>query len=112
MEDNSNQSRTAVMSDVTIYCQQVKAGAKPVASIQVSPEHRDAVIRLCDHHKLLTFEDDCAGWVTIFIYTKPFMLDVIQRSLVMADRDAFEIFVRGSMYGYSLDNIEQFVNGR
>lgn len=94
---------------ITAYCEQVGVGVKPVASCQIPLQYVDDAKRICENCGCLYHIQEVPGynWVMIYIYKRPFLLDIIKYSLTMNDADAVQIFFRGCMYGYEMAAIEK-----
>jgi hypothetical protein len=101
-----------LQSEAAIYCQQVSAGAKPVASMQLDGKYLDGILSMCRAQGVLTIVATnrvAPDWVTVFIYKRQFLKAIIEHSLNMTDHNAVEIFFRGCMYGYDMAAIEEMV---
>ncbi len=98
-------------AEVTQLCYLVGAG-KPVGSVQAPTKLVTSLEAICDEAGCLHYAEGCEGhdgWTVLFVYQKSLMLDVIRHSRRFDDDSAVGVWFKGMMYGYSLDEVEKFV---
>ncbi len=100
-------------NEARLYCQQVQAGSKPVASMQLHNSCLKAVLAICTESRLRYY---CTNkgleeteFSLVFIYKHKFLEHVIEHSLTMTDANPVEIFFRGCMYGYGINEIAEYI---
>ena len=85
---------------------------KPVGGLQVPTDLLGDVEAICEQASCLHCAEPCEGadgWSVLYIYRKPMMLDIIQRSRHFHDDSTLGVWFKGMMYGYSLADVERFV---
>jgi hypothetical protein len=108
---NNLEERSWVLGQVHVYCYLVSRG-KPVATIMIRSEYVDDVLREIDTQGFgcsgIVDLNEATGWVDIWIYCQPFMLEVIKAYReVCSDLPAvLRFWITGCLFGYSQTAIE------
>jgi hypothetical protein len=101
------------LGQVDAYCDMVKAGCKPAANVQI-PARLEKELALqvknlgCEH---LVEKDENSEWATLWIFNKKIigMVILAQDTIMQAGMPAaVKQWIVGNLYGYSLEEIEQF----
>ncbi len=102
-----------LLGQVTAYCEQVNAGAKPCAQMLCLKKYLPFVEKNVKQEKcMIMYKDVPADVVAIFIYKYDFVKPIIEELLI--DRDegtpsAFQIWATGKLFGYSDYEISQYL---
>jgi len=94
------------------YCESVIAGCKPVAMFPIQDRYIEESIKIINEnyngsllsHTEFLYKD----WTTVWIYKKPFMIEII-KSLSEKPKTIFDHWVLGKAFGYSDEAIEEFI---
>ena len=89
-------------SQALVYSQQVAAGAKLAAALQVKAEFADSVKEVCRSSGCLSLVDQREGWAHVWIYKYPFVRLLIEEIEKRgAPKSALDTWVNGKLFGYS-----------
>jgi len=89
-------------SQALVYAQQVVAGAKLAATLQVKDQLADLVESVCEREGCSILIEKRDGWAYVWIYKYPFvrlLIDEIKRR--GAPKSALDTWVNGKLFGYS-----------
>ena len=94
--------RVDAESQALVYAQQVDAGAKLVATLQVKHELAAAVEATCRQEGCAVSIEKRDGWAYVWIYKYPFvrlLIEEIKRR--GSPKSALDTWVNGKLFGYS-----------
>jgi hypothetical protein len=105
VNDESEKARLVLLGQVTAYCEQIKAGAKPCAQLLCLKEYVPLVseIAVSDGCKIVQKEAS-TDISAVFIYKSDFIKPIINELLIgRGDKDPtlFEVWATGKLFGYS-----------
>lgn len=90
------------------YCEMVITG-KPCAMLPIQERYVMLALEIIQNHKLQGYTEPLSNnWVTIWIYKKKFMIDII-RKLPNKPKTIYENWVIGKVFGYSDEAIERYI---
>lgn len=93
------------------YCEFVRVGIKPMASVPYQVRYQEAVNRVLDDQALPHFSEAlCEGWEVVYIYKDPLMKHII-KELPEEPATLFDHWVLGKAFGYSDSSIMEFLRG-
>jgi len=102
------------LGQIDKYCEAVYTGSKPCALFTIQKRYVKEVIEFINNFrfkkkKLLIYKEKARfGWVTIYIYLRPFLLEVIKNSPEHPET-VYEHWVLGKLFGYSDEAIEEYL---
>jgi plasmid replication initiation protein len=94
--------RVDAESQALVYSQQVTAGAKLAATLQVKCEMTSDVQAVCEREGCQVVVDMRDGWAYIWIYKYPFvrlLIDAVRKR--GAPKSALDTWINGKLFGYS-----------
>lgn len=95
--------------EISAYAYLVQRG-KPASSFPVKVDHVQKIESLVESHGLnLYCESLSEGWVTLWIYKYPHILEVI-KSLRRSPQSTFDHWVQGKLFGYDEAAIAEFLD--
>lgn len=98
-----------LLGQIDAYCYMVQRG-KPASTIPVQERYLETVSRtVTETHGLNIYVEPLSeGWVNVWIYKYPHILQVIQ-ALQQAPKTVFDHWVLGKLFGYSEEAIHEFL---
>lgn len=97
------------LGELEAYCYMVKRGGKPAASLALQDRYLEAANQIVEENGLSIYVEDLApGWVTVWVYKYPHVLEVI-KAVPQAPTTVFDHWVLGKLFGYSEESIRDFV---
>lgn len=98
-------------SEIDTYSLMVMTGCKPAAMFVVQRRFTVSAIQRVSSVGVglhVHVEDLSDGWVTLWIYKHPHIIEVI-KSLPQTPQSAYDHWVLGKLFGYSEDSIAKFL---
>ncbi|WP_281868300.1 hypothetical protein [Brevibacillus parabrevis] len=97
-----------IKGEITAYCFMVQRG-KPAAMMPIQERFREGVINFVTNQELQVYTEPLAeGWVALWIYKYPHILDVI-KNIPQTPSSVFDHWILGKLFGYEESAIQEFV---
>jgi len=101
-----------INGELTAYCMMVQRG-KPAANLPIHERYVVEATRIiAESYELRCHKEYLSdGWVSLWIYKYPHILDVI-KALPQTPQTSFEHWVLGKLFGYDENSISEFLDAR